>query len=501
MSRFRSTSFWAVAIAAACALNFVDGAMAQAQQVTRSSLFQDADRALERARQARAEVLAPRTFGDGMKRYQEAARDFERGRSPEDYKEKLESAADYFEEARSLAQMAYPILSTALAARDDAESAEAQNFAPELLVAANERFERAAREHESGDVEDARKGAQEAESLYRNAELEAIKTNYLRETRDLIRQARDGDVHKRAAKTLARAEVLVTEAERLLSESRYDTDEARWLAQQAKMEAMHAIYLGTIIRAVEKKEMTFEDVMLASEQELARIAGAVEVAPHFEEGMTETTGEIVDRVELYQDSLAELGRSLREREAELASLEASTAVIVARMGELEQELGGLEEERGALLARMEDQARLRQKFTTVERMFNAEEARVIREGGDVIIRLISLTFPVGKSTIEQEHRGVLDRVQRAILEFPGSRVSVEGHTDSFGSDRTNLQLSQQRAEAVRSYLLSNPGLQPPLVEAIGYGESRPVASNDTQDGRARNRRTDIVIHTEIGIGY
>jgi outer membrane protein OmpA-like peptidoglycan-associated protein len=134
-------------------------------------------------------------------------------------------------------------------------------------------------------------------------------------------------------------------------------------------------------------------------------------------------------------------------------------------------------------------------------MFSRDEARVLREGADVTIRLLTLSFEVGQSEIDPSQRDVLDRLQRAILEFPGSRVTVEGHTDSFGSDATNLRLSQERAQAVRSYLLGNPGLQPSLIEATGYGETRPVASNDTREGRARNRRTDVIIHTDIGMGY
>jgi len=471
------------------------------QQAQRSSLFREADQALERAQDARADILAPRSYAEGVKRYEEAERDFERGRSAADIGEKLGEAADHFERAIAAAQLAYPTLSSALAARDDAEAAEAPSFAADLWARADGRFEEAAREHEGGDIEDAREKASEAESLYRDAELQAIKSNYLQETWDLLRQARESGADKRAPRTLAHADSLVSEAERLLNESRYDTDEARWLAQRAKQEAMHAIYLTGILRAIESKELGFEDVMLASEDELARIAGTMEIPTSFETGLAGTTDQIVTRVEHYQDSLAQLDLDLMDRSDQVAVLGARVAELVAQQSELENELGGLAEERTALVNRMDEQARMRQKFATVERIFTRDEARVLREGGDVTIRLMTLTFAVGEATVDAAHYDLLDRVQRAILEFPGSRVTVEGHTDSFGSDSRNLELSQERAEAVRRYLLGNAGLQPSLVEASGYGESRPVASNDTREGRARNRRIDIVIHTNIGVGY
>ncbi len=71
---------------------------------------------------------------------------------------------------------------------------------------------------------------------------------------------------------------------------------------------------------------------------------------------------------------------------------------------------------------------------------------------------------------------------------------MEGHTDAFGSDETNLMLSQERADAVRKYLLANMrDLSREDVGAVGFGESRPVANNETAEGRAKNRRIDVVI--------
>lgn len=491
-----------LALIGVAAMGLGDALPAFAQQAqSRRSLFREADRALEQAREARSDILAPRSFQEGMERYQDAERDFERGRDAENIARKLDEATEYFERAVDAANDAYPLLSVALAARDDATAAEAPQAAPEVWRQAEEQFRRAAREHESGDFDDAAERANRAESLYRDAELQAIKANYLQETWSLLRQAEQNEAAKWAPRTLARASELATQAEQLLGESRYDTDQPRWLAQQAKLEAMHAIYLTAVMRAVDDDELTFEEVMLEAEAEMAKIAATIEIAPRFEAGMTQTSEAIVEHIRLYQDSLARLGRDLNDRRDEVAELTALAAQLDSINTDLQEQLGGLTEERTALIARMDEQARLRQKFATVERMFSSEEARVFREGSDVTIRLVGLSFAVGESRVQSEHHDLLDRVQRAILEFPGARVTVEGHTDSFGGARANQRLSQERAEAVRAYLLGNPGLEPSLIEAIGFGESQPVATNDTNEGRARNRRTDIVIKTDIGMGY
>ena len=465
---------------------------AQQQQQLRASLFEEADRALQDARTARADILAPRSYSEGMKRYREAEESLERGRKLDDIREKLRAASQYFAQAIGATELANVTLASALGARDDAEAADAPGSAPELWRKADEKFYQAARELERGDVNDARKRADESGPLFREAELAAIKTAYLRETWELLAWAEEDKVVERAPRTLARAEQLADEAEQLLSQSRYDTDHPRVLAQQARTEAQHAIYLATVIRAIEEREATFEDAMLAAEDEVRRIAGSMDIPASFERGLGETTAMIIERIEHYQERVQTLERDVADRAEEVEGLE-------ARVAELTEQLGGIAEERTELVRRMEAQAQLRQRFTDVEQMFARDEARVLREGDDVIIRLVGLTFPVGKSTIDPAHYGLLTTVQQAINIFPGSRVTVEGHTDSFGSDSKNLQLSQERAQAVRQYLLANMLMDSSLIDAIGYGEDHPVASDGTEEGRARNRRTDIVIHARAGL--
>jgi outer membrane protein OmpA-like peptidoglycan-associated protein len=100
-------------------------------------------------------------------------------------------------------------------------------------------------------------------------------------------------------------------------------------------------------------------------------------------------------------------------------------------------------------------------------------------------------FATNKAVIRPQSFALLDTVAQALNDFPGIRVEVQGHTDDRGSDRKNLKLSQQRAEAVRSYLISR-GIEPFRMTAVGYGEKRPIDSNSTEVGRAANRRVEFV---------
>jgi outer membrane protein OmpA-like peptidoglycan-associated protein len=113
--------------------------------------------------------------------------------------------------------------------------------------------------------------------------------------------------------------------------------------------------------------------------------------------------------------------------------------------------------------------------------------------GTVITLPGGVLFPSGGSTLSPTARVALDQVANALTEQPiESKIVIEGHTDDRGSDANNQQLSQARADAVRSFLLEK-GLGADRVVAIGKGESEPIASNDNAEGRATNRRVDLVV--------
>jgi len=102
-------------------------------------------------------------------------------------------------------------------------------------------------------------------------------------------------------------------------------------------------------------------------------------------------------------------------------------------------------------------------------------------------------FEYDKAVIRPASFVVLDEVVNAMKNDKGiSKVQVEGHTDAMGSDTYNQGLSERRAQACVAYIESK-GIEPERLEAIGFGESRPIAPNNTAKGRATNRRTEFII--------
>lgn len=114
-------------------------------------------------------------------------------------------------------------------------------------------------------------------------------------------------------------------------------------------------------------------------------------------------------------------------------------------------------------------------------------------GSAILVNLPDgVTFDVGSYTLRPGFRTTLDSVAESMVRYPNSLVDVYGHTDSTGSDSYNQTLSENRARTVAGYLTSR-GVAAARIRSQGFGETMPAASNDSEDGRAKNRRVEIKI--------
>jgi outer membrane protein OmpA-like peptidoglycan-associated protein len=118
---------------------------------------------------------------------------------------------------------------------------------------------------------------------------------------------------------------------------------------------------------------------------------------------------------------------------------------------------------------------------------------VTRSGDNIILNMPgNVTFMTNSADINASFYQVLNSVALVLKEFDKTVVDIAGHADSTGPDDKNLELSQRRAGSVSTYLGSQ-GINPQRLIATGYGETRPIASNDTAEGRAQNRRVEITL--------
>jgi outer membrane protein OmpA-like peptidoglycan-associated protein len=118
---------------------------------------------------------------------------------------------------------------------------------------------------------------------------------------------------------------------------------------------------------------------------------------------------------------------------------------------------------------------------------------VVRQGDNITLDMPgNVTFAHDSASLNTEFNSVLNKVAETLREYDKTVIEVAGHTDSTGSDQYNQQLSERRASSVAQYL-SAQGVPSARMVTVGAGEAHPVASNDTPDGRAQNRRVEITI--------
>lgn len=142
---------------------------------------------------------------------------------------------------------------------------------------------------------------------------------------------------------------------------------------------------------------------------------------------------------------------------------------------------------GAVGAYMDQQeARLREQL-------RGTGVSVTRDGENIILNMPgNVTFATNSADVQAGFYPVLDSVGLVLKEYDKTIVEVAGHTDSTGSDSYNLELSQRRAASVSAYLNSR-GIISDRLLTVGYGKARPIATNDTAEGRQLNRRVEITV--------
>ena len=106
---------------------------------------------------------------------------------------------------------------------------------------------------------------------------------------------------------------------------------------------------------------------------------------------------------------------------------------------------------------------------------------------------LDIEFDTAKWVVKPKYNDEIKQVADFLKARSEAKVVIEGHTDNVGSKASNIKLSQQRADSVKAYLVNRFGVESNRLRAVGYGPDRPVASNDTAEGRQKNRRVEAVV--------
>ena len=190
---------------------------------------------------------------------------------------------------------------------------------------------------------------------------------------------------------------------------------------------------------------------------------------------------------------AETARAQAERDR----LAASEALAAAAREKSLADAARMSAEQAAQLAQDAAQQSDREKAELREKL--REQLNVILETREtargLIVNLSDVLFDTARHDLKPGAREKVAKIAGILLAYPGLQIEIDGHTDSVGSDDYNQSLSERRAEAVRTYLVSQ-GIPPATVRAMGFGEHQPVVTNTTASGRQQNRRVELVVSGE-----
>jgi len=467
--------FWLLTFVSACATTQPD-TLAMGNP---GELVNQLEAGLAAAKSNKVDVLSPGLFNDAQSALMKAKQALEK-------ESKLSTINDYvaqgnasLSKAEEIAQVSRTILGETNKARDKALKVGADRLG-EPYIKVEEQYLKLTKAIENDNLSYAQKNASKVQAEFKNVEIMAIKESAIGKARQLIAKAEAAKTPKIAPKAYADAVQAINETDTFIGNNPYDAEMIGQKAAHAEFMARRAIAVSENSKML--SEMAPEASALYIEGLLARLSGTMNAGDLRDQSIDAQVGALNASVERIQQKNKDL--------------EKSNQAYQSRLANMEQQLSGLEgyaREQEARKQELAAEREFNEKFNRVQHHFGPKEAEVYKQGNQLVIRLRAIQFPVGQATLSPDNYNLLSKVQHAIRVFGQPMVTIEGHTDSTGSAQTNKVLSQKRAEAVKTYLVANRTLPENRIRATGYGPDKPLAPNTTAEGRAMNRRIDVLI--------
>ena len=354
----------------------------------------------------------------------------------------------HLDQANEAAKLSHNNMEEVVVARQQAIEASAPTILTKDFRRADEHLREVTTDLEQNNLKGAAKNRAKLQAEYLGLELQAIKQGHLDSAINTIQMAKKEGGAKYAPRSLAIAEKKVKDTDAFITGNRHAKPEVDARSQDAQSAAEH--FLKITRNAKAGKNVSGEDAALAMEGEQNKTA-------------------------VTQTALALTVAEVAARDAQLLTEKGHTLSAQEQTQALEAEK--------ALAARYE----------TARKQFTKSEAEVYKQGNKLLIRLRGLEFPRSKAVLQGSNFPLLAKVQNVIKDFGKSSIVIEGYTDSDGGKEANEKLSNDRAQAVREYFVSAAGVEKDSITAIGYGDQKPLATNNTAKGKAQNRRVDVII--------
>jgi len=319
------------------------------------------------------------------------------------------------------------------------------------------------------------------------------------EARNAVRIARNAGADKYAPSALAKADQQLKASEDVYRQKR-DRKTVESSARETVQTAEEARVMAVKLRAEEEANAkAAADKRAAEDREAKARADAAEQAQRRQEAEqarrdAEAAKADAERLKAEaQKAAAEAAQAKQEAEAARAAAQADQqAALQQKQAALEQKQAAeAEAEKARQRAAQAEAEKGQLRAQLLNQLNSILQTRDSARG--LIVNMSDVLFDTGSYTLKPGAREKLAKISGIVLAHPGLTLQIEGHTDSVGADEFNQQLSERRADSVRDFL-AEQGVAPSSITAKGFGKSQPVASNDTAEGRQRNRRVELVVN-------
>lgn len=423
---------------------------------------------MDQAESEQIGAFSPRHYSAAEKSWIKAKALQEGGKDNKLVLEELGKARTHFQEAKKAASITLKEFPEIADARENALIAGAKLYHRPDLVKADDKLEDFVAPFERGQNPKISVNDKLAlQQRYLDLELKGIKSTRLGDAKAILDQAKEMGAPRYAPRSWARAQNKFRNAELTINTDRHNDALITAAAKDAQYEANRLMKITQIAR---KSGRTGNEPMAI---------------------------DIVDRDE--QIRLMNEQMQTSQARARLQQQQAQQRLI-----EAQRSAASAQQSAGEVSGKLAAQQKINQMYQQAQGQFTKDEADVYRQGDNLIIRLKSIQFPSGRAEVPAASFKVLNKVKDVIADFNAKKITIEGHTDATGEAEFNKELSQQRAEAVAQYLegdlqTMSGGVEGEAVEieAQGFGFEYPIVSNRTKEGRATNRRVDIVIFPEF----
>lgn len=404
---------------------------------------QDIQNLQEQLVYSNADILAHKAYAKGTKDLNRAVDKFKKNRPKEEVMSRLAQAKAHFLDAKVNASNREITPSRVLTARNSAVKAGAHQLLRKNLESIDESF---IDETDKFSKDLSVSKLSELQNKYLNLEGLAVQSEKLGAFRVIIKKAKKDDASDLAPNTFKDARSDVKLAENLIGHSPRNPRQYSESVEKAN-----------------KSAKLLSDVMMKLQGEA-------------------------------KGSSENVALKLVNQERKLGKLSDKVQILKGSLGESQVALGAASQSilsKNAEIMSAKSRIKFQRAMNQVRKSFNEDEASVYQQGKELIIRLKKINFVSGRATIPTDAMTLLSKVSAIVTEVEPREIVIQGHTDSMGKESYNMALSGKRADAVKTYFSSlNVGY---VVAARGFGESKPIANNQTKNGRSLNRRVDIVV--------